>query len=98
MAPVEPVYQRRDGERGWLVHEQVDVVDLAVEFGHLDVEVSADGVRGVFAEGEQTVGAHRWPLLGRGYQMRMQQGHAVPGAAIGVGCQCGPLRCGCGDV
>ena len=86
-AAFEPLQQRRDRQGGRVVHERVHVVGFAVELDQLDVEFGADGAHDVLAEGEHLVGEHRPPVFGHEHQMRVQQGHAVSGAAIGLGCQ-----------
>jgi hypothetical protein len=93
----EPLRERRDGRGGRVVHEQVHVVGFAVELDSIDVEFNAQGADGVFAEGEYFVGEHRRPVFGHEVRVGVVQGHAVPGAAMGLGCRCVPLRLRCAD-
>jgi hypothetical protein len=84
---VRPLRRCTRAERpGWAVgHVHVCVVSFAVELNQL--ELGTDSAHGVFAEGEHRVGEQRSPVLGHEHQMCMQRRPAVPGAAIGLGCQ-----------
>lgn len=55
-----------------IVHEQVDMVRLAVELGQLGPEVAAHLGRDLFAAGEDLVGEGRTPVLGDEDQMGVQ--------------------------
>jgi len=96
-ATFEPLHQFGDCKCGRVGHEQVDVVGFAVELDQLDIEFGAYRAHGVLAKGERLIGEQRAAKLGYKPQMRVQQRHAVSGAAIGRGCQGWALRCGCAD-
>ena len=74
------------------------MVGLAVELDQLDVEFGAHRPHGLLAEGEHRVGEHRAPVLRHEHQMVVQQGHAVSGAAIGLGCHRSALQSGYADA
>ena len=93
----EPLRERRDGRGGRVVREQVRVVGFVVELDSIDIEFNAQGAHGVFAGGERFVGEHRRPVFGHQDRVGVQRGHAVPGAAMGLGCRCVPLRLRCAD-
>ena len=76
----------------WVGDEQVHVVGFAVELDQLDIEIGAHGAHGVLGEGEHLVGEHRAAILGHEHQMCLQRRHAVPGAAIGLGCHRSALQ------
>ena len=97
-AACEPLHRDGDRQRWRVGDEQVQVVGFAGEFDQLDVQVGAHRGRGVLAEGEHLVGEHFAPVLGCEHRMRVQQGHAVSSAAIGLGCQCSALRLWCADA
>ncbi len=88
----EPLGENRYRERGWIRDQEVNVVGFAVEFDQLSAQVGAHGAQGVLAVGEHGVGEHPAPVLGDEHQVRVQQRHAVPVAAVGRGCQWAPLR------
>ena len=95
-AAFESLSQNRNRHCGWIRHEQVHVVGLAVELNQLGIEVGAHAAHGVLAEGEHGIGEHRARYKVGEYQVGMQQRHAVPGAAVGRLCQWAPLRLSCG--
>ena len=97
-ATCEPGHQC-GGRHGWRVgDEQAHVVGLAVELDRLGGELAAHRVHCLLAEGEHCVGEHRPPLFGHEYKVRVQQGHAVAGASIGLGCQWSALQLWCADA
>jgi len=75
--PFESLSQDRSRHRGWIRHEHVHVVGLAVELKQLGIEVDAHAAHGVRAEGEHGVGEHPAPVLGYEFQLGMQQRHAM---------------------
>ena len=91
-ATIQALYECRDCHCGRVGDEKVHVVGFAVELDQLDIEIGAHVVHGVLGEGEDLVGEHRAPILGREHQMCMQQRHAVPGMAIGLGCHRSALQ------
>jgi hypothetical protein len=88
----QSLHECRDRQGGWVLHGQVSVVGVAVELEQRGVEFGARGALGVLGEGERVVGEHRPAVLGYEHQMGMQRRHAVPGAAVGLGCHRSALQ------
>ena len=86
-ASLEALGKNGNRECGRISNQQMHVVGLAVELRQIDIQLGADGAHGGFGEGEHGIGEQFAPKLGYEHQVRMQQRHAVPSAAIGRGCQ-----------
>src|SRR5690606_30797752 len=74
----QAIDQRRDSHLGRVVHQQVDVIVLAVELHQFRLEVGADAGEDVTQVVEDFLGEHFAPVFGHEDQMHVHQKDAVP--------------------
>ena len=78
---LEAVDQLRQGDLGWEVHEQVDVVRFAVELDQFDLEVGTHVAHNLFHAGEMVGAEHLVLVLGDEDLVGMEDENAVPASA-----------------
>ena len=75
---LEAAHQRRDGDLGRVVHQQVDVIVLTVELNQFRLEVGTDAGEYPVQVIEDFLGEHFAAIFGHKDQMHMHQEYAVP--------------------
>ena len=78
---LEGVDEPGQGERRWIVDQEVDVVGFAVELAQLGAEVRADLAHDLFTAGKHAVVEHAAPVLGDEHQVDVKVPHNAPAAS-----------------